>query len=77
MYADRVTTPTLILAGGADQSTPPGQALEFHRSLLEHGVESVLATYPKAGHGVRTFPEVIDATTRYVGWFLHHVGCRQ
>ncbi|MYE13483.1 MAG: prolyl oligopeptidase family serine peptidase [Gammaproteobacteria bacterium] len=77
MYADRVTTPTLILAGGADQSTPPGQALEFHRSLLEHGVESVLATYPKAGHGVRSFPEVVDATTRYVGWFLQHLGCRQ
>ena len=73
MYAERVTTPTLTIAGGADQSTPPGQALEFHRSLLEHGVESVLAIYPKAGHGVRAFPEVVDATTRYVGWFLDHL----
>ena len=72
MYAHRVSTPTLTIAGGADQSTPPGQALEFHRSLLEHGVESVLATYPKAGHGIRSFPEVIDATTRYVGKFLRH-----
>jgi hypothetical protein len=29
-------------------------------------------TYPSAGHGVRTFPEVIDATARYVGWMLEH-----
>jgi dipeptidyl aminopeptidase/acylaminoacyl peptidase len=70
MYAHRVKTPTLQLTGALDQNTPPTQALEFHRSLLEAGVSSVLATYPTAGHGIRGFPEVIDATTRYVGWFL-------
>ncbi len=74
MFASNVTTPTLQLTGALDQNTPPTQALEFHRSLLEHGVKSVLATYPTAGHGIRTFPEVIDATTRYVGWFLEHFG---
>jgi len=58
--------------GALDQNTPPTQALEFHRSLLEQGVQSVLAIYPSSGHGIRGFPEVIDATTRYVGWFLHH-----
>jgi dipeptidyl aminopeptidase/acylaminoacyl peptidase len=71
MYAGRVKTPTLQMTGALDQNTPPTQALEFHRSLLEHGVRSVLATYPTAGHGIRSFPEVIDATTRYVGWFLN------
>jgi len=72
MFADRVKCPVLQLTGALDQNTPPTQALEFHRSLLEHGVKSVLATYPCSGHGIRGFPEVIDATTRYVGWFLHH-----
>jgi dipeptidyl aminopeptidase/acylaminoacyl peptidase len=72
MFADRVKCPVLQLTGALDQNTPPTQALEFHRSLLEHGVTSMLATYPTAGHGIRGFPEVIDATTRYVGWFLHH-----
>ena len=72
MLAANVKTPTLQLTGRLDQSTPPTQALEFHRSLLEQGVESVLATYPTATHGVRTFPEVVDATTRYIGWFLDH-----
>jgi dipeptidyl aminopeptidase/acylaminoacyl peptidase len=74
MHASRVRTPTLQLTGALDQNTPPTQALEFHRSLLEHGVESVLVTYPTAGHGIRSFPEVLDATTRYVGWFLKYLG---
>ena len=74
MFAGRVSTPVLQLTGALDQNTPPTQALEFHRSLLEHGVRTELATYPKAGHGIRSFPEVIDATTRYVGWFLEHFG---
>ena len=71
-FAHKVRTPVLQLTGALDQNTPPTQALEFHRSLLEHGVRSVLVTYPTAGHGIRGFPEVIDATARYVGWFLEH-----
>jgi len=73
MFAGNVKTPTLQLTGAKDQNTPPTQALEFHRSLLEHGVRSVLATYPTAGHGIRSYPEVIDHTTRYVAWFLEHL----
>ena len=73
MFADRVTCPTLTLTGARDHNTPPTQALEFHRSLLEHGATSVLATYPTAGHGIRSFPEVIDDTARYVGWFLKYL----
>jgi dipeptidyl aminopeptidase/acylaminoacyl peptidase len=70
MFAKNVRTPTLQLTGAQDQNTPPTQALEFHRALLRSGVPSVLATYPTAGHGIRIFPEVIDATARYVGWML-------
>lgn len=72
MFADRVRTPVLQLTGALDRNTPPTQAIEFHRSLLEHGVTSKLAIYPTAGHGIRSFPEVLDATTRYVGWMLRH-----
>ena len=72
MFADRVRTPVLQLTGALDRNTPPTQAIEFHRSLLEHGVTSELAIYPTAGHGIRSFPEVLDATTRYVGWMLRH-----
>jgi dipeptidyl aminopeptidase/acylaminoacyl peptidase len=73
MFADRVKTPTLITAGGLDQSTPPGQALEFHRALLENGATSVLAMYPEAGHGARRFPEVIDSVSRLIDWFQRYM----
>jgi len=74
MHVRQTRTPTLQLTGALDQNTPRTQALEFHRSLLEQGVQSILLTYPTAGHGIRGYPEVIDATTRYVGWFLQHLG---
>ena len=74
MFARNVKTPTLNIAGMLDQNTPPTQALEFHRSLLENGIESELALYPNGVHGIVTFPENIDATTRTIGWFLQHMG---
>ena len=76
MFARHVKTPTLSLAGARDQNTPPTQALEFHRSLRENGVESALALYPNGVHGLMTFPEHTDATTRTIGWFLKHLGSR-
>lgn len=74
MFARAVTTPTLNIAGALDQNTPPTQALEFHRSLLENGVESELALYPHGTHGITTFPENTDATTRTIAWLLKHLG---
>lgn len=73
MQAGKVTTPTLQLTGDLDQNTPPTQALEFHRALLESGVESLCTFYPRAGQGIRNFPNVLDHTTRKVAWFLRHM----
>jgi dipeptidyl aminopeptidase/acylaminoacyl peptidase len=75
-YADRVRTPTLQTAGARDRCTPPGQAEEFHRALLEHGVTSELAIYPEEGHGVGTFPAIIDYCTRVAGWFERFMPAR-
>lgn len=73
MFAHRVKTPTLNICGALDRCTPPGQAQEFHNALLSNGVRSVLVTYPFEGHGVRTFPAVIDYAARVVDWFLRHM----
>ena len=67
-----VSTPTLLLAGGRDRITPPGQATEFHGALQAVGVESVCVVYPEEGHGVRRFPARIDAAARITHWFSHH-----
>jgi len=72
-FAHRVRTPTLNICGALDRCTPPGQALEFHSALRENGVESVLVTYPREGHGVRTFPGMIDYAARVVDWFETHL----
>lgn len=74
MFAHKVTTPTLTVVGALDRNTPPGQGLEFHRSLLAHGVESVFVRYPREGHGVRTFPARIDYTARLTDWFEKKLG---
>jgi dipeptidyl aminopeptidase/acylaminoacyl peptidase len=73
MFAQRVKTPTLQTAGAVDRCTPPTQAEEFHRALLEHGVESALVIYPEEGHGVRQLPALIDFCTRVVDWFERHM----
>lgn len=73
MHAYQVRTPTLNSCGALDRCTPPQEALQFHNALLEHGVKSVLITYPEEGHGIRKFPAVIDYAARLVAWFEEHM----
>lgn len=49
-YADRVTTPSLILHGADDQRCPVAQAELWHALLREHDVESRLVLYPGGSH---------------------------
>lgn len=73
MFANRVKTPTLVMAGARDKNTPPGQAVEFYRSLLEHGIETALAIYPKDGHSLRGYPAYIDTAARILMWLETYV----
>lgn len=41
---------------------------------MEHGVESEDVIYPGEGHGVRTFPAVIDHLTRTLDFIDIHLG---
>lgn len=72
-HADRVRTPTLIVTGALDRSTPPGQGVELHNAMRRAGAQSVLLTYPGEGHGVRQFPAVIDFIARVTDWFDRHM----
>jgi dipeptidyl aminopeptidase/acylaminoacyl peptidase len=73
LRASKVRTPCLLVCGANDRCTPPGQAREFYQALQAHGVESVLATYPQEGHGVRAYPAVIDLLARVLAWFEQHM----
>jgi dipeptidyl aminopeptidase/acylaminoacyl peptidase len=73
MHAHKVKTPTLNIAGALDRCTPPEEAVQFHRALLQHEVESALLIYPREGHGVRSFPASIDYAARLAIWFDAHI----
>ncbi|MDP9259320.1 MAG: S9 family peptidase [Actinomycetota bacterium] len=76
LFAGADRTPTLLTAGLLDRATPPDQAIEFHNALVEHGVASDVVVYPGEGHGVHSFPALIDCTTRIVAWFERHMPAR-
>jgi dipeptidyl aminopeptidase/acylaminoacyl peptidase len=66
--ADAVT-PTLVVGCEADDCTPVGQAIEFYRALAEHGrAPAALAVYPDEGHGIRSWPALLDQSVRIVDW---------
>lgn len=69
MHAHNVKTPTLNVCGALDRCTPPEEAVQFHNALLQNSAKSVLVTYPEEGHGVRSFPALIDYVARIVEWF--------
>ncbi len=73
MFAPSVTTPTLLIAGALDRCTPPGQAVEFHNALREHGVDTALVVYPEEGHGLVHPPARIDSAARILSWFERYM----
>jgi len=77
LHAHRVRTPTFLTAGTVDRCTPPGQAVEFHQALREHGVATACAIYPGEGHGVRRYPAMLDWVTRIVSWFEEWMPARR
>jgi dipeptidyl aminopeptidase/acylaminoacyl peptidase len=74
MHAQKARTPTLNICGALDRCTPPEEAMQFHRALLENGTKSVLVTYPEEGHGIRKLPAAIDFSARVVAWFDEYMG---
>ena len=61
------------MSGGLDRCTPPTQALEFHRALVENGVPSELVVYPQEGHGVRALEAQADQMTRMLDWLERYM----
>jgi len=56
MFADRVTTPLLILHGEADQRVPILQGREYFVLLAERGKTVRMVTYPGSPH----FPKLAE-----------------
>ena len=76
-FVQRVTTPTLIVHGEADERCPIGQGEQMFMSLLQVGCEVEFARYPGGYHGFpRNGPPEhrADFLARTLRWFRAHLG---
>lgn len=70
MRVDDVTTPTMLIAGGADQNTPPNQAEEFYNALRYLGTPTALVVLNDEGHGLHDRPSnYMRAWAMMHSWF--------
>jgi dipeptidyl aminopeptidase/acylaminoacyl peptidase len=82
-YADRVTTPTLVVHAENDYRVPVCNGEMFYRYLRRNGVDTRLVRYPREGHELSRSGEpghVVDRIERIVRWFdgysEHHDAAR-
>jgi dipeptidyl aminopeptidase/acylaminoacyl peptidase len=68
VYADRVTTPTLILHGEDDQRVPIWQGYEFYNALTRSGCPVQMVVYPQTGHTPSNPVFLLDVMDRILDW---------
>ena len=73
-HANKVTTPTLLIAGEMDKTTPPAQAVQFHHALVLGNVPTELVLYPEEGHAAARYEAQIDQASRVLRWFAQWEG---
>ncbi len=72
-FAQRVTTPALIIHGEKDPCVPVNQAYAFYHALREQGVPVELAVYPREGHGFVERDHIADYITRTIRWMKDYL----
>lgn len=72
-YADKVTTPLLIMHGLNDERVPIGQPMEFYRALKDRGKTVELVWYPREGHSNAEYYHQRDQVRRELEWMTKHV----
>ncbi|MFF4413178.1 alpha/beta hydrolase family protein [Streptosporangium sp. NPDC001559] len=71
-HAGAVTTPTLILHGAEDRTTPAGQADQLYRAWSAAGVRTQLVVYPREGHELTEPGHRHDAAGRVLAWLTEN-----
>ena len=71
MFADRITTPLMIITGAQDSNVPEINSREMYYALRRLGKEVVWVSYANGGHGGgnATAEEFLDMYQRMVGWY--------
>lgn len=68
-----VKTPTMLMTGEEDVTTPIGESEQYYQALKMRGVETILVRIPGAGHGIVNRPsQLITKTQHTIKWFDEH-----
>jgi dipeptidyl aminopeptidase/acylaminoacyl peptidase len=75
MFADRITTPLLLMTGEQDHNVPAISTREMYYALRRLGKEVTWVTYTNGGHGVplSSLEDWTDFHTRLLGWYEQHL----
>ena len=72
-YASRVTTPTLIVHGEADDRVHISQGQEYYRALQVCGVPVQFVRYPREGHSFVEYNHQVDLMERISDWLQKYL----
>lgn len=71
-HAGQVTTPTLILHGGADIRVPTFQGREFFEALAANGKPTRMVTYPGSPHFPKLWEQRRDVFREIAAWLARY-----
>lgn len=69
-----VTTPTLVMVGGADVRTPRGESEQYYTALRLRGIDSRLVIIPDSFHGIADSrpSRLLSKVAEILRWFEEH-----
>jgi dipeptidyl aminopeptidase/acylaminoacyl peptidase len=75
MFADRITTPLLMLTGGQDHNVPQINTREMYYALRRLGKTVTWVSYANSGHGVpqTTETDFLDYHQRVLDWYAKYL----
>jgi len=68
-----VTTPTMVIVGGADVRVPKQQSIELYRALKSNGVDTALYIVPREQHGWEELRHRLSKMNVEMTWFEKYV----
>ena len=76
MFADRITTPLLLMTGGEDHNVPALNTREMYYAMRRLGKTVTWVNYANSGHGVpqTTESEFMDYHQRVLDWYAKYLG---
>lgn len=76
MFADRITTPLLLMTGGEDHNVPALNTREMYYALRRLGKTVSWVNYTNGGHGVpqTTESDFMDYHQRMLDWYAKYLG---